>query len=157
MFYNSIVGARFTEKDLSGNVIYTSPYERDIAAQNGNIIYYYISGDVTQFEQDTGLSRVSIPSDSIFCNKFDSCKSFDDVKNVLLNELTVTVNGNEFYADPYSRADINEAIGIVIDSSQTSTLWKVKNNAVAQTVTLADLKTARVLALQAKALIVGVV
>ena len=71
----------------------------------------------------------------------------------------ITESGKEFYADPSSRADISEAIGIAQDFGQTTVDWKLtkSNDPQTQTVSLDELKEARLLALQKYAQLKGIV
>jgi hypothetical protein len=77
----------------------------------------------------------------------------------LLNNLVVTVtSGKIFYCDPTSRADISDAILEAQDMGALDTFvtqWKTVDGIL--DVTVAELKEARRLGLQAKATLVGVV
>jgi len=82
-----------------------------------------------------------------------------DKKNLLVKAIVTISTGKKFYVDPVSRADIADAINIAIDTNQTSTIWKLAeaiDGTKLVTVSLDELKEARLLGLQYKGSLVGV-
>ncbi|WP_373002165.1 hypothetical protein [Sulfurimonas sp.] len=71
-------------------------------------------------------------------------------KEIAINSMTVTTESNKtFYADPQSRNDISEAIGIAQYKNMTETSWKLAKGQEPriQIVTLDELEEVRYLAL----------
>ena len=81
-----------------------------------------------------------------------------DTKNAL-RKATVTIStGKTFYVDPVSRADIADAINIAVETGQSSTIWKLAepiNGTKFASVTLSEMREARLLGLQLKGSLVG--
>lgn len=78
-----------------------------------------------------------------------------------LDRLTVTTtSGKVFYADPISRTDMSDVIALASETGNTETYWKLAeaiDGSKVVMVTLDEMKEARMLALQAKASVIGVV
>lgn len=82
------------------------------------------------------------------------------IKQWKLDNIIVTLDDNEtrFYANSQSRSDISDAISLAEEmgaTSESTTTWKTPDGL--KTVTLAQLKQAKRLGLEAKANIIGVI
>jgi len=85
----------------------------------------------------------------------DGISEKDKVKEESIMSIVVTItNGKQFYADPISRADMTDAIAIAGETGQTEVMWKLPVQGFTL-VTLAEMKEARMLGLQAKGTIIG--
>lgn len=91
---------------------------------------------------------------------YDKITGNKAIKKESLENLKVTTSsGKVFYGDPTSRSDISDAIDLAEETGQTTTYWKlaepISGSKVVE-VSKEELKEARMLALQAKASIIGV-
>ena len=128
------------EVDEEGNVIVEG------VAEVTEMVHPYIAPDNFDIEIDEYLAN-----SSLYQGK---------VKTDTLDRLTVTTSsGKVFYADTDSRLDLQSAIDGASLKGLTSTYWKLveefEGNRVVE-VTLDEIREASALALEAKALIVGV-
>jgi len=103
------------------------------------------------------------------CPKYDTTADIADFKitdadykaysknlvGITLSRLIVTIStGKRFYADPTSRADLADVISILIENGIVEYLWKTADGIIL--VTIAELREARMMGLQAKGDSVGV-
>lgn len=87
-----------------------------------------------------------IEAATVYFNEIDKQKKLDEI-------VVTTSTGKSFYCDPVSRADISDAITLSAETGQTTIDWKLSTGW--ETVSLEDMKEARILGLQAKANIIG--
>ena len=90
----------------------------------------------------------------------ETLRDQEAVKKDSLERIKVTTtSGKVFYGDPVSRTDLSDAIDLAAETGKTSVLWKlaepVSDSRIVD-VTVDELKEARMLALDAKAKIIGV-
>jgi len=111
-------------------------------AETENITYNYDKVII-----ENGLKYADpIEAATIYLNEIDKQKKLDEI-------IVTTSTGKSFYCDPVSRTDISDAIALSVETGQTTIDWKLSTGW--ENVSLSDMREARILGLQAKANIIG--
>lgn len=116
----------------------------------------YVNFNQEQFTDEEGTVMYKMETLKVD----DKRKAPSIIKQWKLDNIIVTLDDNEtrFYANSQSRSDISDAISLAEDmgaTAESTTTWKTPDGF--KTVTLAQLKQAKRLGLEAKASIIGVI